>query len=541
MAPNFMRCAIYARYSSDQQSPASIDDQIRNCREHAGTQGWIVLEECIYTDAEISGAGSDRPGLRRLVDMAARKPRPFDVLLVDDTSRLSRRMADAMDFFDKLRFADIRIVAVSQGIDSQSEQADTLITVHGLVDSLYIKELGKKTHRGLEGRALKGLHTGGRVFGYRSEQVDGGGVRLVVDETEAVVVRRIFTMYAAGTSLKNVAKTLNKDKVPTPRARSGRTNGTWCPSAIREMLRNEIYVGLLIWNRAHFVKKPGTNKRVRRERPRKDWKVASRPELRIIGEDLWRATLARRDLVAKLFAKPGGGTRKTGGPYLLSGFLKCGACGGNLIIVAGRGKKTIRKYYGCAQHFHRGTCPNGATLRQDLIEKSFFAEMQKLVLGAKAVDHVLAQVSKRVREAKRQVSAEVAGLNKRRDEIQRELVRLTDAVARTGGSTAVLDAIVAREEEREEINSRMAAAGKAGFEERVDGLRDFVTSRLSNIRDLLAADPARSRAELAKHATPIKMVPGKDGVYTAEGKWDLFGSDFEVVAGGGFEPPTFGL
>jgi site-specific DNA recombinase len=86
-------------------------------------------------------------------------------LLVDDTSRLSRNQGETSRIFERLTFLGVRIVAVSQGIDTHSEQADVLMTVHGLVDSLYIKELAKKTHRGLEGRAIRGLHTGGRCFG----------------------------------------------------------------------------------------------------------------------------------------------------------------------------------------------------------------------------------------------------------------------------------------------------------------------------------------------------------------------------------------
>src|SRR5580658_9742095 len=88
-----LRCAIYGRYSSDQQSPLSLTDQVRKCREYAQGQGWEVLEEYIFTDAEVSGAGADRPGLKQFLACVKSKPRPFDVLLIDDTSRLSRRQA----------------------------------------------------------------------------------------------------------------------------------------------------------------------------------------------------------------------------------------------------------------------------------------------------------------------------------------------------------------------------------------------------------------------------------------------------------------
>src|SRR5258708_2275404 len=161
-----LRCAAYARYSSDRQSPTSIDDQLRKCREWAERQGSDFLDRHIYIDEAMSGSGGDRPGFVRLREAASSVPKPFDIVLVDDTSRLSRNQGEMVRLCEELKFAGVRIVAVSQGIDTQHEQADMLMTMHGMMDQVYIKELAKKTHRGLEGRALKGLHTGGRCYGY---------------------------------------------------------------------------------------------------------------------------------------------------------------------------------------------------------------------------------------------------------------------------------------------------------------------------------------------------------------------------------------
>ena len=95
-----LRCAAYARYSSDRQSPASIEDQVRKCRQYAQRQNWEFLEAHVYSDEELSGAGADRPGWKRLLAVINRKPCPFDVLIVDDTSRLCRNQAEAYDFRD---------------------------------------------------------------------------------------------------------------------------------------------------------------------------------------------------------------------------------------------------------------------------------------------------------------------------------------------------------------------------------------------------------------------------------------------------------
>src|SRR5690242_4356240 len=102
---------VYARYSSDRQSPASIQDQLRKCKEFADRQGWVILEEHVYIDQELSGAGADRPAYTKLLNAAFRQPRPFDILLVDDTSRLSRNLPNTMNLMERLKFFGIRVVA----------------------------------------------------------------------------------------------------------------------------------------------------------------------------------------------------------------------------------------------------------------------------------------------------------------------------------------------------------------------------------------------------------------------------------------------
>jgi hypothetical protein len=79
---NQLRCAIYTRFSSDRQSPTSITDQIRKCREHAQRNGWLVLEEHLYSDEAISGASTDRAGLQRLLSAVAGPSIPFDCILI---------------------------------------------------------------------------------------------------------------------------------------------------------------------------------------------------------------------------------------------------------------------------------------------------------------------------------------------------------------------------------------------------------------------------------------------------------------------------
>ena len=558
-----LRCAAYARYSSDLQSPRSIEDQLRICREYAHTRGFVFLEEHIYTDEALSGVGADRPGLGRLLDAALSPTRPFDVILLDDSSRLARNTKDALGIFERLNFAGIRLIAVSQGIDSDNEQAHVLVTVHGMVDSLYVKELAKKTHRGLEGLMLRGQHTGGRCFGYDSVPVPGTtGKQLVINEGEATVVRRIFEMSAGGQSLKTIAKTLNSECVPPPRPRAGKKYATWCPTCIREMLRRDLYRGQVIWNSSRFVKTPGTNKRVRRARPESEWRIVPHPELQIVSDELWQRVKERQDELQAMYGgRKGGGIlipRSATSKYLLSGILKCGLCGGNLIIISGYDSSGHHPRYGCSQHFNRGACSNSLTVRRDWLEGKMLDELKNYVLQSDAVEYVLDQFGNHVRDAFADLSNQMAQMRERKQKLEGELRRLAATAAETGPSAFLVEAIHERETQLRELSDQLLAGGANSVDAHLSNIRDFIVGKMGSLRELLAGDPAPARKELFKHVSEIRMMPqqvgnGK-GHYIAKGEWKLLGNEqdalkalesthreIRVVAGAGFEPATFGL
>jgi site-specific DNA recombinase len=298
---SLVRCAVYARYSSDQQRPESIADQIRHCRQEARRQGWTILDEHTYADEAVSGASVEgRSGLQRLTSMALQKPRPFDLILIDDTSRLARDVVDAVQQFRELRFHGIDIYFVNQGLHSGKDNAEFLMSIYGAMDSEYIRELGRKTHRGLEGQALRGFSAGGIAYGYRrqilydSTAVDRDGqrrrigVQWVIEDVEAVVVVRIFTLYADRLGYGTIAAGLNRDAVPSPRqakAHHNRSDGVgpgWDASSVRVILLNDLYRGRLIWNRSRWRRDPRSRRRRRVARPRSEWVISERPELRIV-------------------------------------------------------------------------------------------------------------------------------------------------------------------------------------------------------------------------------------------------------------------
>ena len=296
-----MRCSIYARYSSDLQRQTSIDDQLAVARRYAEQQKWTTRDEHVFTDAGISGASLEgRPGIQSLLRAAAQRPRPFDVLLVDDSSRVARDLPDALHVLRTLKFFGVRSIYISQQIDSDNEQAETLLTVHGLVDGLYLQEMSKKIKRGLVGQLDRGYHTGGRTYGYRTTPVyDPSGKRnangpilvgkqLAIDAEAAVIIRRIYDAYANGTPIPCLIDQLTDEGVPAPRG------GRWTMKIVRRVLQNERYRGVQIYGQHKCERRPGTNQRVQRRQPREAWHIRERPDLRIVSDALWERVAARR-------------------------------------------------------------------------------------------------------------------------------------------------------------------------------------------------------------------------------------------------------
>jgi site-specific DNA recombinase len=95
-----------------------------------------------------------------------------------------------------------------------------------------------------------------------------------------------FTMSGSGMSLKKIAKQLNDDGVPPPRETKKKIRSSWVYTAIREMLRRDLYRGCVVWNKRKFKKRPGTNKRISVLRPECDWVTREEPALRIVTDEL---------------------------------------------------------------------------------------------------------------------------------------------------------------------------------------------------------------------------------------------------------------
>lgn len=371
-----MRAAIYARYSSDRQRESSIDDQVRNCTRQAERESASIVQ--VYHDKAITGAILARDGYQQMLSAAA--ARQFDILLVDDLSRLSRDKLEMERVLRKLTFDGIRVIGVSDGYDSASKGHKIHSGVKGLMNEIFLDDLRDKTHRGMSGQAIKGYNCGGRTYGYRNVPIEDDqrrdaygrpeiiAVRYEVDAVQAEVVRKIFKWYAAGNSYQWIAGELNRLCISASRG------GSWAISAIKVILDNEMYEGKLTWNRKEWLKNPETGKRTYRERPCSEWIVTESAELRIISRQIMSRVRARQDRNKDSY----GGTMPPSSRrrYLFSGLMVCADCGGNFVLVAnGR--------YGCISFKSRGitVCQNSSTVSRHIVEERLLHGIKQQLLA----------------------------------------------------------------------------------------------------------------------------------------------------------------
>jgi site-specific DNA recombinase len=218
-----MKAALYARFSTENQSEASVDDQFRACEHLARASSLDVVAR--LHDAGVSAGTSERVGYQDLLRRA--RAREFDVIVTEDISRLWRNRAEFGAASAELEDLGVHLLT-AVGDDTRRDGYGLVLGIKHAIAEQYRREVSYRTRRGLEGLALAGKSVGGRCFGYGSP-------------AEASVVREIYREAVAGAAPGQIARALNSRGVPGPRG------PRWSLNAVKRILRNPRYKGELAW------------------------------------------------------------------------------------------------------------------------------------------------------------------------------------------------------------------------------------------------------------------------------------------------------
>lgn len=539
------RTFSYARFSSDGQNKASITDQLRNCRELAERKGWAFLEHLNQVDEELTGRTKfGRKGLEAVLAIAKMKPKVVDRLICDDTSRLGRNAAETLQTAKILLFHGIALYFVEDGLDSDDPSFWDNFCRKAVGDEAYSRSLGAKTKRGRRGRFLNGYNPGGGCYGYRNVPVFDharkgyygmpfvDGVRQEIDPETSPIVVRIFTAYAEGMSLKEIAAMLNAEGIPTSQGPRSKRLPTWCRTAIRSMLSNTRYIGKLVWGTTVENIDPESGRRVRKEVPKEQWETREAPELRIISDELWNKVHAVRSQKVKVGVQKTGGMSRTEASrrYLLGGLMQCGTCGGRINVTT-----TNPTRYGCSSHRNRGkhACTNALSVKQIELERAFvLALADKLRANDLREDLIQNLYSYLHEQAHLQEEADKAALEQRdemitnRAKFLRHQANLLKAIREEGGCRSLYEDLKEVEAKIARIDERLASGERPAVKPiTLDEVREFVKGHAHRFEELLMGSAEQLKAEFQRRIRSVTLTPGIDEqgpFYEVSGDVDLF-------------------
>lgn len=345
------RAAIYARQSVSED--AGIEQQVKECSQEIRRRGW--QEMATFTDNDVSGSKKRSAKTDWAKMLKAYDDGEFDVLVVTETSRLTRSLPDVLDVTMPRR--QMRVIVKREGIDTDVD--DYLLKQLVLLAEREVKLKTQRARVYAAERRKVGHPTAGRTpHGYDwvpAINRDSTGTRYAINKVEAADVRRIFAEFLGGGSLGQIARDL------TTVGRLTRKGTKWHASSIRRVLLNPLYAGLLApaqptgqFNMASINLEecvPGA------------WEP-------IIGRDEITATRGR---LIGVKANHQGTARK----WLLSGLATCAACDTPVRSARGETHPTARKNGGKApsKRYHAYRCPTGHFMRNGEIIDEFVAEV----------------------------------------------------------------------------------------------------------------------------------------------------------------------
>ncbi len=444
-----MAVAIYARVSTVRQfeKDLSIPDQIKQMRDWSEQNGYVVSKE--YIEKGASGTDDRRPAFQELIAEACQKPSPYEAVIVHSLSRFYRDSLEFALYERKLNQCGVKLISITQQT-SDDPSGEMARKIFSIFDEYQSKENGKHTLRAMRENARQGYWNGSRPpFGYTTEAApiskDKVKKRLVIDESEARIVRQIFEWYlrgdgGAGSGAKFIATELN---------RLGLTHrGTqWTRGRVHEVLSNVTYTGNFYFNR--MCNKTGEKK------PESEWIHMAVPV--IIASETFETVQVRKASRSADVVNPA----IVGSKTLLTGIAKCGLCGAGMTLMTGKGGKY--RYYKCATRTCKGNhlCENPA-VPMDKLDNAILNLLAEQVFTPERVMTMLTELRGEIEARQSNEKNEIAGLQKELEELDKATARLYEAVEK--GLLPLDQTLQVRSEklkvQREELVSKINRFGR---------------------------------------------------------------------------------
>jgi site-specific DNA recombinase len=378
-----------------------LDAQVRNCRAYAAAHGFEIIDEL---QDDVSGAIpiSERPAgnvIYQYVDSGA-----VEAVLLPTNDRTARdeEVLEYLLFKNYLHENNVELHYADAGIDRYTMEDNLVGYIKANMASAERAKIVKRTVGGRVEKAMRNTPVGNGTpaYGYSIEHFaieNKINSRLIIDPETAQVVRQIFQWYTRGDgsgvplSLRGIAYALLEIGAPPPKYKDD-GEGSWNPTTIRNILKNEIYTGVTYYQKTRVVKLKN-NKKKRVKNPPDQWIKIDVPHLAIIDKETfdWAQNRVERNIQLQ--------KRNRQHEYLLAGFFHCSACGKAMSGTSGTTKNYKRYFYRCGCHWHKPAyqpCPNEySTVSVNIAESLVWEWVRNILTDPEALDRGIRRMAER--------------------------------------------------------------------------------------------------------------------------------------------------
>lgn len=343
--------ALYCRLSRDDEysgDSVSIQTQKAMLLQYAEEKGFLNCE--FFVDDGYSGTNFNRPGFQKMISLV--KQGKVGTVIVKDLSRLGRNYLMTGNYTEVIfPEYDVRFIAINDSVDT-ADGENEFAPFKNIINEWYAKDCSKKVKSAFRTKAIKGEYTGGYpAYGYRKDPDDRH--HLIPDE-HAPIVKKMFRMALEGTSCYHIAKWLEDERIPTPRAflmdEYGKyhTNErvkhpyAWVKKTVHQILSNPIYLGKLVSLR--YTTRSFKDKRII-PRPETDWITVENTHQALVDQETF-------DTVQKRISVKQPCTWENS-DNMYRGLLVCGGCNTSMVFAARKGR-TSKGHFCCNKHRRYG-------------------------------------------------------------------------------------------------------------------------------------------------------------------------------------------
>jgi DNA invertase Pin-like site-specific DNA recombinase len=234
MDAQHVRAAIYTRVSTEDQAKEgfSLDAQLEKLRAYCTARDWEIAGE--YVDEGYSGRKTRRPAYTKMMEEIEK----WDALLVIKMDRIHRNSKNFMLMMEDLGKKGKEFVSMMESLDTSTAMGRFVMDIIQRIAQLESEQIGERVYIGMEQKAKQNGGVLGFNIPYGYDYIEG---KLVVNDSESIIVKNIFDMYRNKLSMKKIAEILNQKEIPT------KLNKIWGSQTISLILKNPVYCGFLHW------------------------------------------------------------------------------------------------------------------------------------------------------------------------------------------------------------------------------------------------------------------------------------------------------